>query len=109
MNAQQIARLDLALSRGNLTGVSSTYHLLRNEMGNAAPTKAQISNYMNSRPSVQINKTTKKISGKHNSIGPMIPPAKPLAWCATDCAFIPACYNLVDKKNIQLFVYSLMD
>ena len=29
----------------------------------------------------------------------MIPPAKPLAWCATDCAFIPACYNLVDKKK----------
>ena len=64
MNAQQIARLDLALSRGNLTGVSSTYHLLGNEMGNAAPTKGQISNYMNSRPSVQINKTTKQISGK---------------------------------------------
>ena len=64
MNAQQIARLDLALSRGNLTGVSSTYHLLRNEMGAAAPTKEQISTYMNQRPSVQINKTTKKIAGK---------------------------------------------
>ena len=64
MNAQQIARLDLALSRGNLTGVSSTYHLLRNVMGNASPTKAQISNYMNSKPSVQINKTTKQIAGE---------------------------------------------
>ena len=99
MNAQQIARLELALSRGNLTGVTSTYHLLRNEMGAAAPSKKQIASFMNSKPSVQINQTTKSVAGKKNVIGPMIPPPVPLGWCACDTAFIPVCYNPVDKKR----------
>ena len=100
MNAQQIARLDLALGRGNLTGVTSTYHLLKNKMGAAAPTKTQISQYINTRPSVQVNKTTKSVAGKKNAIEPMTPPPTPLGWCASDCAFIPpACYNPADKKR----------
>lgn len=99
MNAQQIARLDLALRRGNLTGVTSTYHLLKNEMGAAAPTKAQIAQFMNSKPAIQINKTTKSVAGKANVIGPLLPPAIALGWCACDTAFIPACYNPADKKR----------
>ena len=49
------------------------YHLLRNEMGAAAPNKNQISTFMRALPSVQINKTTKSVAGKKNVIGPMIP------------------------------------
>ena len=79
MNAQQIARLELALSRGNLTGVTSTYHLLRNEMGAAAPSKKQIASFMNSKPSVQINKTTKSVAGgkkRHRADDPTARPPR---------------------------------
>ena len=77
------------------------YHVLRAEMGAAAPNKNQISTFMRALPSVQINKTTKSVAGKKNVIGPMIPPPIPLGWCASGlCAFIPACYNPIDKKRV---------
>ena len=94
----QRARLERAKDDGELGGVTSTYHLLRNKMGPAAPNKNQISKFMRALPSVQINRTTKSVASTKNVIGPMIPPALPLSWCAADTAFIPACYNPVDKK-----------
>ena len=95
----QRARLERASDKGEMNGVGSMYHLLRNEMGAAASNKNQISTFMCALPSVKINKTTKSVAGPKNVIGPMIPPAVPLSWCASDCAFIPACYNPVDKKK----------
>ena len=60
----QRARLERARDDGELNGVGSMYHVLRAEMANAAPNKNQISTFMKALPSVQINKTTKSVSGK---------------------------------------------
>ena len=106
----QRARLERAKDDGELNGVGSTYHVLRAELGAAAPNKNQISTFMRALPSVQINKTTKSAAGKKNVIGPMIPPPTPLGWCAADTGFISACYNPVDKrvyKVIMVFVDGL--
>ena len=106
----QRARLERARDDGELNGVGSTYHVLRAELGAAAPNKNQISTFMCALPSVQINKTTKSVAGKKNVIGPMIPPPTPLGWCAADTGFISACYNPVDKrvyKVIMVFVDGL--
>jgi hypothetical protein len=99
LTAQQRARLERARDKGEMNGVGSMYHLLRNEMGPLAPNKNQIATFMRALPSVQINKTTKSVAGKKNVIGPMLPPPIPIGWCASDCAFIPACYNPIDKKK----------
>jgi hypothetical protein len=77
LTAQQRARLERAKDKGELNGVGSMHHLLRNEMGAAAPNKNQISTFMRALPSVQINKTTKSVAGTKNVIGPMIPPPNP--------------------------------
>ena len=100
----QRARLDRARGDGELNGAGSMYHVLRNEMGPAAPNKNQISTFMRALPSVQINKTTKSVAGKKNVIGPMIPPPTPLGWCAADTGFIPACYNPVDKRVYKAII-----
>ena len=95
---EQRGALESMLRAGHVTGVTSVYWELIDSMGDdAAPNKDQISVWMRERPEVQVHRMVKKVDGKKNSGGPIVPPAVVMSYIAADTLFVPAAFH-TDKK-----------
>ena len=77
--------------------MTSAYWALIGSMGNGAPNKDQISVWMRERPEIQKHRMVKRVDGKKNSGGPIVPPAVVMSYIAADTLFIPAAFH-TDKK-----------
>ena len=62
-----------------------------------APKKDLISKWMRERPEIQKSRMVKKVEGKANSGGPIIPQPVVMSYIAADTLFIPAAFH-TDKK-----------
>ena len=89
--------LESILERGHVTGVTAVYWALIGAVGGAAPAKDQIAKWMRERPELQKNRIVKKVDGKKNSGGPIIPQPAVMSYIAADTLFIPAAFH-TDKK-----------
>ena len=94
---EQRDALESMLERGHMTGVTTVYWALIDAMGGGAPTKDQVAKWMRERPEIQKSRMVKKVEGKKNSGGPIIPPAVVMSYIAADTLFIPAAFH-TDKK-----------
>ena len=94
---EQRDALGSMLERGHMTGVTTAYWALIDAMGDDAPTKDQVAKWMRERPELQKSRMVKKVDGKKNSSGPIIPQPTVMPYIAADTLFIPAAFH-TDKK-----------
>lgn len=106
---EQRDALESMLERGHMTGVTAVYWTLRDDMGDDAPAKDQVAKWMRERPEIQKSRMVKKVEGKKNSGGPIIPPAVVMSYIAADTLFIPAAFHTDQKvyKAAILYICSL--
>lgn len=97
LSDEQRDALEGMLEGGHVTGVTSAYWALIGSMGNGAPNKDQISVWMRERPEIQKHRMVKKVDGKKNSGGAIVPPAAVMSYIPADTLFIPAAFQ-TDKK-----------
>ena len=98
LTAAKRQALDALHADGRLTGVASAYHKLR--AGGLSITKADISEYMRSRPSIQKNRLPHATDGDKNTIGAVIPPPVPLSMTFSDTMFLPASLRKMSTKRV---------
>ena len=89
--------LESILKRRHTTGVTAVYWALTGAMGDDAPKKDQISKWMRERPEIQKSRMVKKVEGRKNSGGPIIPQPAVMSYIAADTLFIPAAFHS-DKR-----------
>ena len=82
---------------GRVTGVTSVYWELIGSMGDDAPSKDQISVWMRERPEIQKSRMAKRVDGKANSGGPIIPSSVVMSYVAAGTLFLPAAFH-ADKR-----------
>ena len=97
LSDEQRDALESMLKSGHVAGVTSVYWALNGVMGKDAPKKYQISKWMRERPEIQKSRMVKKVEGKANSGGPIIPQPVVMSYIAADTLFIPAAFH-TDKK-----------
>ena len=97
LSEEQRLALQKVKDDGHMTGVSSVYWHLIDVMGDDAPTKKHVSDFMRTVPEVQVSRMNRKVEGVKNSGGPIIPEAVPLSYMAADTLFLPASYH-TDKR-----------
>ena len=94
---------------GRLTGVASAYHKLRE--GGLKITKAEISEFMRTRPSIQKHRLPHATDGVKNTVTAVIPPPIPLSMAFSDTMFLPASLRKMSTKHffrgIILFIDGL--
>ena len=73
LTGKQRDALQSMLNAGHVTGVTSVYWELIGSMGDDAPSKDQISVWMRERPEIQKSRMARRVEGKANSGGPIIP------------------------------------
>ena len=104
LTAQQRTNLEkLVLEEGFGFGTHALHAKMRDDMGDAAPTRDEISTFKRSIPSEQISLPVREIAGPLNSISPVIPPATPLARVFADTYFLPASYVARKGKRGEVF------
>ena len=87
----QRATLNQLKNEGRVTGVTSTYNLLKQQMGQNAPSKADVGTWMSDKPDLQPHRMPASHAGVKNAISPVIPhPPVPLSSCFADTFFLPS-------------------
>ena len=103
---EQRDALGSMLERGHMTGVTTAYWALIGAMGDDAPTKDQVAKWMRERPELQKSRMVKKVDGKKNSGGPIIPQPMVMSYIAADTLFVPAAFHTDKKVYIRLLFYT---
>ena len=91
--------LDALHADGRLTGVATAYHELRD--GGLSITKADIYEYMRSRPSIQKSRLPHATDGEKNTVNAVIPPPIPLSMTLSDTMFLPASLRKMSTKRVH--------
>lgn len=103
----KVKALDALHADGRLTGVASAYHTLRD--GGLSVTKADISEYMRSRPSIQKNRLPHATDGVKNTVSAVIPPPVPLSMTFSDTMFLPASLRKLSTKYVYRGIILYID
>ena len=109
LSDEQRDALEGMLEGGHVTGVPSVYWALVDSTGDGAPNKDQISVWMRERPEIQKHRMVKKVDGKKNSGGLIVPPAVVMSYIAAGTLFIPAAFHTDRRvyKAAILYVFAL--
>ena len=103
----KIQALDALHADGRLTGVASAYHKLRD--GGLSVTKADISEYMRSLPSIQKHRLPHATDGVKNSVSAVIPPPIPLSMAFSDTMFLPSSLRKMSTKRVYRGIILYID
>ena len=98
--AQRAALERMVDEQGMNEGVHTTYHRVRHLMGANAPTRTEVSEFLNPRPHVQQNRMVKK----NRTVAPMIPRGPtPLSLVAMDTYYLPGSWHRMPNRKIKTF------
>jgi hypothetical protein len=98
VDEQRDALESTMLRRGHVAGVPAVYWALIGAMWDDAPAKEHAAKWMRERPETQKSRRiAKKLDGKKNSGGPIIPQPTVMSYIVADTLFIPAAFH-TDRK-----------